>query len=160
MLGERPPYPELRDRVEELIRKTDFIQLYTRNLSAANIALITASTMAYSMENSSLTDYLKEKIKSIASHFCKNSVPPPDEENPNPAQNIQNSLLEAIAWLSSSAGEREKSATEFSNQLGNLVRIWPELFEGFEHFVNSLFRYLPSSESKEFVSLFLRYREK
>ncbi len=161
ILGDLPPYENLRDTIGEIILQTEFADMYQKDANGGHVALNTAILQAKQVGTKDISNHLKSELLKIVEYLEKESA----EE---PTNNIENAMLkrerlltafDAAVDISIAAGpQSQETITHFVEILSQIIEIWKDNIPDLEFMVRRFCKELPVSQAKAFWPLLIRLR--
>lgn len=163
VLGDLPPYEDLSARLKSLIRETDFVALFERNIPAGNFGILTASLQAVHLSDQELRLYLKDQLVALAQLFaswesgevCCSAT---GKEEFGKSKDLSNSLIESALNVALATQSSQEAITEFAEILQELVETWVSLVPACRPIVQALSEGLPIAQAQCFWPLLVRLR--
>lgn len=163
IIGDLPPYKNLKDHLKELILKTDYKILIKEDIKLINFAVLPASYMSFHLNDSKVRSYLKEQLIEIAKRLAQVYSNNPDAfKNTNQgfynANHIWMLLVEVVNNLSVSTIPKTKVTEEFVDLLSDIINVCKPVVPVIRPAVQRLCEELPISQAKKFWPLLIRLR--
>jgi len=160
VIGDLPPYEDLRDKLAEAVRRTDFAELTRSNAQTGLLALRTASQLALNVGNENLRGWLKEQLVEVAGLFkMDNSSDPRRASVEDLMERAElGPLVDSALALAVAASFTEAVHSEFAALLDRFVSIWPWTAPLFKLISLRLCEELPITQNKHYWPLLIRLR--
>jgi hypothetical protein len=150
IIGDLPPYPDLVEPIKTVLKKTDFVSLWQKNLLGKYV-FQAATAWLSPLSDDSLRAYLKEQLFAI----CK-LVDRTGAEVIENAEHSEIIILEAALNLSMFGQEVPRAISDFHDVLVQLVRTAPALVPKFRPVIQKLCEDLPISHVRQIYPLLLQ----
>lgn len=163
VLGGFPPYEDLADRLGSLIRQTNFVDLFERNVPAGNFAILTASLQTVHLGDEEVRLYLKDQLTGMARLFAswesgEVNCSAVGKDEFGRSQDLCASLIESALNVAVAAQPPQDVIAEFADLLAKLVEIWHSVIPACKPIVQVLSEELPIADAKRFWPLLVRLR--
>ena len=161
ILGDLPPYENLRDTIGEIILKTEFADMYQKDANGGHVALNTAILQAKQVGTKDISNHLKSELLKIVEYLEKES---PEEPTDNSDDSMSKrvrllTVFDAAVDISIAAGlQSQETITHFVEILSQIIEIWKDNIPDLEFMVRRFCKELPVSQAKAFWPLLIRLR--
>ena len=161
ILGDLPPYENLRDTIGEIILKTEFADMYQKDVNGGHVALNTATLQAKHVGTKDISNHLKSELLKIVEYLEKEST----EGHINNSDNSMSkrvrllTVFDTAVDISIAAGlQSQETITHFVEILSQIIEIWKDNIPDLQFMVQRFCKELPVSQAKAFWPLLIRLR--
>ena len=161
ILGDLPPYENLRDTIREIILKTEFADMYQKDVNGGHVALNTATLQAKHVGTKDISNHLKSELLKIVEYLEKESteVHTNDSENSMSKRVRLLTVFDTAVDISIAAGlQSQETITHFVEILSQIIETWKDNIPDLEFMVQRFCKELPVSQAKAFWPLLIRLR--
>lgn len=162
VLGDLPPYPEVREQLKTALYRTDFVRLCEQNREEGWLAMHTATLQGSHLNETDLCNYLKDQLMGITRILAKENN---DAIGSSSREGIFSEPRKACHWLLEwalnlcrAAPSLPDAIAEFVALLTRLVEAWPFMITICKPIVQDFAEELSVSHAQPFWSLLVRLR--
>lgn len=155
IVQDEPLYPDLTGRMQEIVVRTDFVDLLRTDPLHGLIPLQVAAWQAAHAGNAAARDGMKSSLRAVAEYLHKRGSVGSEQENGITAEVT---ILECAATLAAAEGGISDAITDFATQVEQLLEINPGLETQLRTLVQRFGEELPLEYAAQLTRLLLVVR--